>query len=140
MSQLVSTEVLSKRDRKIQEAELRVQKKTILSTFPQRFTKDGFPKCDSAMKWWFNIDYDDNDHTKPVYLLSVNVDEPDKIYEAYISIFWFYNNSDNTYDFWYNISIEEDANGVANNVIFKDMFRHDYVYTNKLVRLTDSYP
>ena len=32
--------------------------------------------------------------------MSVNVDEPDKIYEAYICIFWFYNNSDSKYDFW----------------------------------------
>ena len=127
-----STTTVSKRSLRRKDILDMDNKKKILSTFPERFNKNDFPEHDKEMKWWFVIDRNHNDHTQPVYLLSVHIDEPNIVYEFYISKFWFYDDYTKTYDYSYDLEIVCDENGVSESVIFKDMFKNRYKFDNKL--------
>jgi hypothetical protein len=116
--------------------EKKVLERTILSTFPSRFTNpDFFPHHDTAMKWWFVAEFDKEDHKAPTNLLSINAEEPSIIYVKRINCFWFYVQSQDDYDYWCDISINEDENGISQNIVFTDMFKKQYTYTNNLERM-----
>ena len=104
----------------------------ILSTFPERFTKNAFYKYDTAVQWWFVVDCNYDDYKYPTTLLSINKDEPSIIYEWSISRFWFYVTETDSFDFRYDLKIDEDENGICTNVHFKDMFKNTYSFLNNL--------
>lgn len=130
----MTTLTISKRALKRMEKEKWEQKKNIFNSFPIRFSKNDIAMCtnDTAMKWWYIMDINKKDHTVPTYLLAVNIDNPDIIYEKRINCFWFYICNQGLYDYWYDINLDEDENGVCTKVNFTDMFKHTYSYTNNL--------